>query len=81
MSSTLFLIAATFFHLALVAMAAISTFSVPGYTSSQRALQVLFALALPLVGSIVVIAVAKAAIADPPEPHSSSFDQQTGNAD
>jgi hypothetical protein len=81
MSSTFWLIAATSVHAAFVAAAAVAVFRVTSYTNSQRAWQILVAVVLPILGAIVILAMAKAAVADPPAPSDSRFDPQSYNGE
>ena len=81
MAFPVWLLVAIAAHTVLVVAAAVAVCRVIGYAKYQRMWQILLALAVPLLGAIAVIAMAKHALADPPHPSASSFEPQSYNAD
>jgi O-antigen ligase len=81
MSSTLWLVGAATAHAVLALAAAIAVFRVKGYSAAQRAWQIVIALALPVLGAIIVLAAVRAALTDTPGPDSSTFEPQSYNGD
>jgi hypothetical protein len=79
MPSTSWLIVATLVHAVLVAVVAAVVFRTSGYKNSQRLGQIALAAAVPIFGTVLVLVMAREAVAEPPKSRHSGFDPQDYN--